>query len=321
MTHDLLQSDIDLAKRLRGDHRADEEIITALVNRGIDPAQAALLLDDLRSGRKAAPQTTAHLEFTPARRSRSKRAAHGGAPNPPTPFPRVESRRERPPRPTGHGPKTPTAVWVIIAVLFGAVLVAVGVVLFQRSHSKARLQDEPQPRAAQANTDTSLRKSPAPATPTTTAGSLILELRPDGLHLGDSLVNRGNLLGVAAKSLGVPTRTNRVAQTETVVYAYDRQGLLIYSQKGGATNSIVLDYEAAGGANGTTSPFGGVLRIEDRVIGPDTDPQTLFAIKSLDLKGRGDNSSILGGRYNNCEVVFAYENSSRRLRLVEIDVN
>ena len=50
MTHDILHSDITLATRLMGDHRPDQEIILALVQRGVDPAKAAKLLDDLRSG-------------------------------------------------------------------------------------------------------------------------------------------------------------------------------------------------------------------------------------------------------------------------------
>ena len=41
MTHDILQSDIDLAIKLRDDQRSDDEIILALVHRGVDPGPAA----------------------------------------------------------------------------------------------------------------------------------------------------------------------------------------------------------------------------------------------------------------------------------------
>ena len=75
----------------------------------------------------------------------------------------------------------------------------------------------------------------------------------------------------------------RLRPAGTIIYAYDVHGLLIYSQPGGRTNHIVLDCEATGGANGTTSPFAGTLRVEDQVIGPDTDSQTLAGMKKLGL--------------------------------------
>jgi hypothetical protein len=53
----------------------------------------------------------------------------------------------------------------------------------------------------------------------------MLELQPGGLRSGGSLVTRGNLPPAAASRLGAPTRTNQVAQTGTVIYAYDHQGL------------------------------------------------------------------------------------------------
>ena len=148
----------------------------------------------------------------------------------------------------------------------------------------------------------------------------MLELQPDGLHLGDSLVTRGNVLTAAANLLGLPSRTNRVGQTDTVIYAYDRQGLLIYSQTGGGTNSIILDCEAIGGTNGTTSSFAGTLHLEGQVIGADTDTRTLTAIKKLGLNRPGSDSGIWRGRYHNLDLVFAYLKSPQRLSLIEIDL-
>ena len=147
-----------------------------------------------------------------------------------------------------------------------------------------------------------------------------MELQPDGLHLGGSLVTKGSVLTTVANLLGVPTRTNQAGQTDTVIYAYDRQGLLIYAQKGGGTNSIVLDCEAIGGANGTTFPFTGSLKVEDQVIGPGTDSQALTAIKKLELKHPGTGDSVWGGRYNDLDLVFAYLKSPQRLSLIEIDL-
>jgi hypothetical protein len=324
MTHDILQSDIELATRLRDDHRSDDEIILALVHRGVDPGPAAQLVDDLRNGRRAAPPSTAHLEFSPARRSRARSASRGTGPNQPTHSSPAESRRESPARPAVPGRKHPASLWRMAAVLVGLVVVGtLGVILFQRFHANPQPQAEPPPKAAMPNVDSAPPKAPAQAAPASQIVSptaLVLELQPDGLRLGGSLVTRGNVLAAVANLLGVPTRTNRVGQTDTVIYAYDHQGLLLYSPKGGGTNSIVLDYEATGGANGTTSPFTGTLRIEDRVVGPDTDSQTLTAIKTLGLKRPGGSSTIWGGRYNNLELVFAYLKSPRRLSLIEIDL-
>jgi hypothetical protein len=147
-----------------------------------------------------------------------------------------------------------------------------------------------------------------------------LELQPDGLHLGGSLVTRGSVLTTVANLLGIPTRTNQVGQTDTVIYAYDRQGLLIYAQKGGGTNSIVLDCEGSGGTNGTTLPFTGSLKIEDQVIGPGTDSQALTAIKKLELNHPDTGGSVWGGRYSGLDLVFAYLKSPQRLSLIEIDL-
>ena len=72
MTHDIVQSDIALASRLIGAQRPDQEILQALVLRGIDPAQAAKLLDDLHNGRKPEVRTSLPLEMTMPRRSRSR---------------------------------------------------------------------------------------------------------------------------------------------------------------------------------------------------------------------------------------------------------
>jgi hypothetical protein len=323
MTHDILQSDIELATRLRDDKRPDDEIITALVHRGVDSGQAAQLVDDLRNGRKAVPPSTAHLEFSPARRSRARSASHGTGQNHSTHSSRAESNREPLARPAVQSRKKSSPLWSIAAILIGLGIAVGSIVLFQRYHARTKGQEEQQPKPAMPKGDSASLKVPANAAAASQNVSptpLVLELQPDGLHLGSSLVTQGNILAAAASLLGLPTRTNHVGQTDTVVYAYDRQGVLIYSQKGGGTNSIVLDYEAVGGANGTTSPFAGTLKIEDRVIGPDTDSKTLAAIKNLGLKRSGGSGSIWGGRYNNLELVFAYLKSPRRLSLIEIDL-
>ncbi|MGD0262760.1 MAG: hypothetical protein ABSD29_23585 [Verrucomicrobiota bacterium] len=324
MTHDILQSDIELATRLRDDHRSDDEIILALVHRGVELGPATQLVDDLRNGRKAAPPSTAHLEFTPARRSRAKSASRGTGQNRPEHPSQAEARREPSAQPAVPGRKHPAVLWRMAAVLVGlAVVVGTGIVLFQRSQANTRPQEQQPPKAAMPNVDSAPPTAPAQAAPAAQIASLtplVLELQPDGLHLGGSLVTRDNVLTAVAGLLGVPTRTNRVVQTDTVIYAYDQQGLLIYSRKSGATNSIILDCEASGGIHGTTSPFTGTLTIDGQGIRAGTDPKALTAIKQLGLNHPGTHSGIWGGRYNGLELVFAYLKSPQRLSLIEIDL-
>lgn len=149
---------------------------------------------------------------------------------------------------------------------------------------------------------------------------LVLELQPDGLHIGGSLVGGSNLLPAIANVLGAPTRTNQAAAAGTIIYAYDDHGLLIYSQPGGRTNHVVLDCEATGGANGTTSPFAGTLKVEDQVIGPDTDLETLAGFKNLGLDNRKSGSTIWGGHYHSLGLIFAYLKSPEHPSLIEIDL-
>ena len=103
-----------------------------------------------------------------------------------------------------------------------------------------------------------------------------------------------------------------------MIYAFDGHGLLIYSEKSAGKDSIVLDYEAVGGTNGATSPFTGVLQVEEQVIRPDTAYETLGAIEKLGLTNAGTDSSILGGRYNNLDLAFAYLRTPQRLSLIQI---
>jgi hypothetical protein len=212
---------------------------------------------------------------------------------------------------------------VVVASCLVLAIAAVGIVFLKRAHSGSNAPDAPQTKPA--TTKQAETRTPAPATAArvardSTSAPLVLELQPDGLRIGGSLVTGGNLLPAVANLLGAPTRTNQAAPAGTVIYAYDHHGLLIYSQPGGHTNHIVLDCEATGGANGTTSPFAGTLRVEDQVIGPDTDSQTLAGIKKLGLGSPTSGGTIWGGRYNTLELVFAYLKSPRHPSLIEIDL-
>jgi len=322
MTHDLLQSDIDLATRLMVEGRTDDQIITALAQRRVDPARAAHLVDDLRNGRKVIAQPSLPPEFT-LRRSRARNAARGSGRSPPPRSPESEPDPEPPSPPAAPGRKKPTVIWVVAAILLFLAIVVIGSALFQRHQPGTSSPGGQTSGVASAKADRTPGESTAgaaSATPDDSPTSLTLELQPDGLRIRGRLVTRDNLLPTVVSLLGPPSRTNQVSQTRTVVYAYDHHGLLIYSQPGRGTNSVVLDCEASGGANGTTSPFTGTLRVEDRVIGPDTDSQKLAAIKQLGLGAPKADGTIWNGRYKDVDLVFAYLRSPRRPSLIELDL-
>jgi hypothetical protein len=59
MTHDILQSDIDCAKRLIVANRPDQEVVLALARRGIESSKAAQVVDALRRGSAVEPEVQA----------------------------------------------------------------------------------------------------------------------------------------------------------------------------------------------------------------------------------------------------------------------
>ena len=92
MIHDILPSDVDLARSLMDSGHSDAEILAQLASRGLDSAKAAALLDDLRHGRKP----NAHVPLPPGsdgyRPPRKPRPAAPAAP-PPVASPRRQSHR------------------------------------------------------------------------------------------------------------------------------------------------------------------------------------------------------------------------------------
>jgi hypothetical protein len=52
MIHEILESDVEVARELINSSRPDTEIVAALAARGIETAKATRLLDDLHHGRK-----------------------------------------------------------------------------------------------------------------------------------------------------------------------------------------------------------------------------------------------------------------------------
>src|SRR5947208_8542906 len=76
MTDEILQADIDLARRLIDGGSADQEIIGALAQRNIAPNRAARLVAELRSGRAVDPDRVWRAVCTePAPASRPQAAS------------------------------------------------------------------------------------------------------------------------------------------------------------------------------------------------------------------------------------------------------
>ena len=112
MIHEILSSDVEFAKGMLGSSHSDAEILAYLASRGIDPAKAVELLDQLRHGRK--PDTPP--AFVPGGAghpaTESGRAAGADA------FPASGSRRKH-----SHGRrryKQPSMPWwfILLAAIF-----------------------------------------------------------------------------------------------------------------------------------------------------------------------------------------------------------
>jgi hypothetical protein len=328
MTHDILPTDIALAVKLVEEQRPDAEILEALAYRSVDPAKAAKVLDDLRHGRKPVADSPLPREMTMTRRPRTKKPGHESRDDDAPRSAEPDAPRERR-SPAASGRRIPGLVKIAVASLLVLVIAAVAIVLSRRSNSESNAAVAPQVGSSGARQQQV--RPPAPGTavgaardnksiPVDKSIPVVLELQPDGLHFGGKLVTGDNLLSIVVDVLGAATRTNQAAPAGQVIYAYDRQGLLIYSQPGGLTNHIVLDCDAIGGPNGTTSPFAGTLKVEDQVIGPDTDSKTLASMKKLAIDSPKDGGTIWGGHYNSLGLIFAYLKSPQHPSLIEIDL-
>ncbi len=336
MTHDILPCDVDLATKLRSAGYSDDAVITALVHRGIDSADATQLLDDLRNGRQIKTKLQKGLESTPRRRSRERRSEHpreGEGESreshrenhrsvsseselhhresherrePDKPRERRESSHKR------HEPRSEKKrfrfwPWMIaLSASLGAVFCAV--IFFNHGNRFSTTA------AARERTDASASGHPMNLAP----AELAVEFRPAGLHLAGTLVTRDNALKVAAEVLGSPTRTTP-GKEDTINYAFDDYGVVICGRKDGANDSILLDCDAIGGAVGTTTRFKGLLRVDDDAFRAETPSQKLVAFKKLGLHNTASDGGILDGRYRDLGLVFVYLKTPARLSVIEID--
>jgi len=310
MTHEILQTDIEFAKAQIGSNLPDDQVAMALTRRGVDPAAASQLVQDLRNGRPIQPPAAAP-EWVSRRRSVSGRSTTKvqDQPSIQPPQPRSTSHR-RPSRAAKKKARENTFVLVVAGIL--ACLVVAGFVVFKHRHNSTRDRDESRSESRPAPESNS--KSPAPKAP------VVLEIQTDGLHLAGALLTREAAWNRVARILGSPSRTNLLAGGTRLIYAYDHYGILVYAEKGAGTDSIVLDFEGLGGTNGATSPFQGSLKIDDQAIKGDTDAKALVGIKQLGLKQPGADAGIFGGQCSGLELIFAYLKTPQRLSLVEISL-
>ncbi len=146
MTKEIVQSDIELATRLRDERRSDAEIIQSLVQRGVESGKATQLLDDLRHGREVTSASSLPQEFSLRRRFRSRHGAPQTGESAPAPSPAAEAHRRPSSHSEGRGRRRSKLFNQMFAALVGLAVVVVGIVLLIRYHPSS-LQTEPGPAA------------------------------------------------------------------------------------------------------------------------------------------------------------------------------
>jgi hypothetical protein len=149
---------------------------------------------------------------------------------------------------------------------------------------------------------------------------LVVQLLPDGLRAAGYRITPQNALQVISKLVGEPTRTNRLEKGDKLIYAYDKHGILLYTQPSGVADHLVLDFDGLGGATGANLPFVGGIEIAHETIQARTSAAKLQAIKDLSLTHPGSDQSIFGGEYHDLRLYFAYLKSLEQLSMVEMDL-
>jgi hypothetical protein len=311
MTNDILQSDIDLARRLLDAHRPADEIVAALGYRGINGNRATQLVTDLQSGKPVEPDKpiTISLPSRPIEEAPPSEQQHSRKSTP------AELAGEQPPRVLPRRRKSNTFLWFTIAVAAAAVCLVAFALLGRKSHSRDSV-DQARPEGSNQSIDSDGSNH---GTSVPDAGAISLQVEPDGLRLCGKSLTREKFLPVIFKILGAPARTNQVEKADQVIYAYDACGLLVYSPKGPGHYSIVVDFDGSDGTAGTKNPFVGTFKVKNQVVRPDTDSASLSSIKELGLQTPKADSGIFHAQYGTVELVFGYLKSRERLSLVEID--
>jgi hypothetical protein len=301
MTPDILQSDLDLARKLLHAGRPATQIITALRHRGIDSERAARLVADLQSGKPVEPDKPIKISLSPAPSPPASQQSDVKSSRPPDSSAK-RAARSRPRR------TEPVSHWfTVIALVSATVCVAAFVFLSRRSHPSASLAP------------THIPGGQSAARPSLDPKSITIQIETNGLQLCGNAISRENFLGSIFKILGAPPRTNHVQKVNQTIYVYDAFGVLVYSTGDSGDQSIVLDFEGSDGVAGTKSAFVGSLKLDDQVVRANTDAISLSQIRELGLETPTSASGIFSAQFGGLKLVFGYLKTPERLNLVEID--
>jgi hypothetical protein len=294
MTGDLLQSDIDLARRLISDGQTDAEIIVALGYRKIAPGIAQTVVTNLRAGTEVRPDPAPdHLDEAFS--------------NPISPAPSPQDHRTEGIESDSYA-RTPNPRKEIPWFRF-AFLTAIGICL-----TAIFLVN---PKARRAPTTTRSPASTARREPSPSEQRLRVEIEGEAVRVGGIPVTRQNALPALSQLFGAPSRTNQLP--ELIIYAFDAQGIVLYSEHRAGKDSLLLYFEPVGGANGANHPFRGLLAVQGTAISSNTLSKNLPAIPNLNLSETVAN--IFSGRCGKLEISFAYLKSPDHLSLVQIDLD
>ncbi|HVV01136.1 MAG TPA: hypothetical protein VHH88_07210 [Verrucomicrobiae bacterium] len=294
MTHEVLESDIEIARRALADGTSSEHVAATLVRRGVSGKRAEKLVQDLLDGRSVTPDRPLQASFPGARAS--------GAP------PRKDFR---PPYPS-HAPARrvgPAAILMRLA-LAAATLAGVGYAalgIYRNSHPADAQNGPPLEHGDKAG---GMPKN----------GELLISLLPDGLHIEDRKAASSTLLKTLVELLGAPGRTNRLAEVKRTVYAFDDQGLLLYAGDDSQAESLVLDFMAGGGPTGAMRPFHGRFKIADHEIPRGASPAELMALKEVHLQKPPQDTTVFGGNSFGIPLLFSYFTVSNQISVIEIDL-
>jgi hypothetical protein len=324
MTSEIVQSDIDLTRRMIESRRPDREIIMILGKRGIDTDRAALLIDDLRYGRKVVPHLPLGYRIIPrgfagedavrvdcpgaqaiSRDSidaepgaAAVSPAQEGAPAEPAPVSSAIAQAAQPPAQSGGKPGSGSALkWTAVALLVVALGAAVWNLWPQAGGPKPAAQRAPAisvlPRA----------RGSVPAAPDTTGG-LDLEISEEGLLLSGVRLERSNALRLVAARLGPATRTNHVPDGERKLsaYVFDATGVIIYSADGTDADSLVLDFAGGDSSMRSREPFAGAFRVLGKPVNRHAAPRDLLALKAAALEQA--KAGLIQGRIAGLELAF-----------------
>lgn len=296
MTDEILQTDIDLAKRLIDDGYQDAEIIHLLAQRRIAPNRAARLVSELREGLSVEPDRVWRAVALQSQQSRSTRRQTASGQT-------LEQKRTAAPAPL----RVP---WFRIMVA-SAVLCCIAAAVWIGRQRNARVTEQ--------ELGSKAANGKIPTAPRIEAAALQIEIREGILKLGGRPVGPDDALGVFTSAVGAPTRTNRLEGIDKIVYVYDDYGLLVYRGRENNPNAVVIDFEASGGDSSAGKPFRGIVKIEGESVDGSTDPRNLSIVEENAVSNSGDHSGIYNLHLNGLRLVLACLTRPDRLSQITID--